>query len=146
MQRDIWYLFTAPCTGTAKITTCGTTAFNSRLAVYSLACPTTGTLVGCNNDDPNCTNGGASVTFSAFAGGSYFVRVGANSTGGAGTLTVTCTEVVPCPPDLNGDGAVTAEDLAFLLGAWGTPNADVNDDGFTDANDLAILLGAWGDC
>ena len=146
MQRDIWYLFTAPCTGTAKITTCGTTAFNSRLAVYSLACPTTGTLVGCNNDDPNCTNGGASVTFSAFAGGSYFVRVGANSTGGAGTLTVTCTEVVPCPADLNGDGAVTAEDLAFLLGAWGTPNADVNDDGFTDANDLAILLGAWGDC
>ena len=146
MQKDLWYLFTAPCSGTAKISTCGTTAFNSRLAVYNLACPPAGALVGCNNDDANCTNGGASVSFNAIAGGSYYIRVGANTTGGAGTLTTTCTVVLPCPADLSGDGIVNGEDLAALLGAWGTPNADVNEDGATDGSDLAILLGGWGNC
>jgi hypothetical protein len=146
MQRDIWYLFTAPCSGTAKATTCGTTSFDSRLAVYGVACPPAGSIVGCNNNDPNCANGGASVTFPVSAGSSYYVRVGANATGGAGTLTMTCTEVIPCPADLSGDGAVTAEDLAALLGAWGSPDGDINGDNQTDANDLAVLLGAWGDC
>jgi len=146
MQKDLWYLFTAPCSGTAKVSTCGTTAFNSRLAVYNLVCPPAGALLGCNNDDTNCTNGGASVTFNVIAGGSYYIRVGANTTGGAGTLTTTCTVVVPCPADLSGDGVVNGEDLAALLGAWGTPNADVNEDGATDGSDLAILLGGWGDC
>jgi hypothetical protein len=80
------------------------------------------------------------------AGASYYIRVGANTTGGAGTLVTTCIEVLPCPADLSGDGAVSADDLAFLLGAWGTPNADIDGDNQTDASDLAIMLGAWGDC
>ncbi|MDZ4754925.1 MAG: M12 family metallo-peptidase [Phycisphaerae bacterium] len=48
-------------------------------------------------------------------------------------------------PDLNGDGAVNAADLAVLLGAWGSSNAaaDLNNDGNVDAADLAALLGAW---
>ncbi|MEY3142491.1 MAG: hypothetical protein RLY21_984 [Planctomycetota bacterium] len=146
MQKDIWYLFTAPCTGTATASTCGTTAFNSRLAVYNLICPPTGSFLGCNNDDPACANGGASVTFNVVEGSSYHIRVGANTTGGAGTLTMTCTAIAPCPADLSGDGFVNGEDLAAVLGAWGTPNADVNDDGTTDGSDLAIVLGGWGEC
>ncbi len=55
----------------------------------------------------------------------------------------------PCLPDLDGDGAVGAGDLAALLGAWG-PNpdhpADFNGDGVVDAFDLAYLLGNWGPC
>ncbi len=47
-------------------------------------------------------------------------------------------------PDFDGDGAVGAADLAFLLGAWGTHEADLNGDATTDATDLALLLGAWG--
>jgi hypothetical protein len=50
---------------------------------------------------------------------------------------------------LDGNGAVSAFDLALLLGAWG-PNpghaADFNGDGAVDATDLAILLGNWGPC
>ncbi len=46
-------------------------------------------------------------------------------------------------PDLNGDGAVNAADLAILLGAWGTTGADLDGTGTTDAADLAALLGAW---
>ncbi len=57
-----------------------------------------------------------------------------------------CTVAAPCPADLNGDGSVTANDLAVVLGAWGTTGADLNGDGDTNAADLAVLLGAWGDC
>ncbi len=54
-----------------------------------------------------------------------------------------------CPADLDGDGEVSAADLAQLLGAWG-PNpghpADFNGDDVVNAADLAQLLGAWGPC
>lgn len=47
--------------------------------------------------------------------------------------------------DLDGNGSVSAADLAILLGAWGTDNclADLNFNGSVDASDLALLLGAW---
>ena len=73
---------------------------------------------------------------------------GACATSNAAELTVTD----PCPADFDGDGAVGAFDLAFLLGAWGLcPDpeacpADLNNDGSVGAFDLAILLGAWGLC
>lgn len=53
-----------------------------------------------------------------------------------------------CSPDLNGDGVVSASDLAALLGAWGAAGgpSDINDDGVVNALDLAAMLGAWGPC
>ncbi len=60
-----------------------------------------------------------------------------------------------CPMDLidsnNLNHEIGAEDLAFLLGAWGPCAsacciADINEDGVVDATDLALLLGAWGPC
>ncbi len=62
---------------------------------------------------------------------------------------VECLAVALCSPDLDGDGAVTAADLAMLLGSWGPcPGcpADFDGDGSVSAADLAQLLGAWGDC
>jgi hypothetical protein len=57
----------------------------------------------------------------------------------------------PCPGDLNGSNTVDAEDLAYVLFAWGTdggktPEADINDDGTVNANDLSVVLGSWGPC
>jgi hypothetical protein len=51
-----------------------------------------------------------------------------------------------CGIDLSGDGTVDANDLAVLLGDWGstTSTADFDKDGTVDASDLAIILGAWG--
>lgn len=66
-----------------------------------------------------------------------------------GLVTVDVTAVVECAADLDGDGVITAADLATLLGAWGTnPGhpADLNVDGEVNATDLAILLGAWDSC
>lgn len=46
-------------------------------------------------------------------------------------------------PDLDGDGAVGASDLARLLAAWDTAAGDLDGDGLTGAADLAALLAAW---
>ena len=52
----------------------------------------------------------------------------------------------PCAADLTGDGFVSGDDLAQLLGAWGTAGGDVTGDGTTSGDDLALVLGAWGAC
>ena len=61
-------------------------------------------------------------------------------------------QVVTCPADIDGSGAVDVKDLLFLLGAWGPcPKkrdcpADFDDSGDVDVKDLLVLLGAWGAC
>ena len=52
----------------------------------------------------------------------------------------------PCTADLNLDQTVDANDLALILGAWGTPDFDLTGDGDVAAADLALVLGAWGPC
>ncbi|MEC9372689.1 MAG: dockerin type I domain-containing protein, partial [Planctomycetota bacterium] len=54
-------------------------------------------------------------------------------------------------PDLDGDGAVNAGDLATLLSSWGACEpipaecvADLDGDGAVNAGDLATLLSRWG--
>lgn len=56
-----------------------------------------------------------------------------------------------CFADLTENGAVDADDLAVLLGAWGPCGpflcpADLDFDGDVGPGDLALLLGAWGPC
>lgn len=47
--------------------------------------------------------------------------------------------------DLNGDGVVSAPDLATLLGQWGGPGSgDLNGDGVVGGPDMAVLLSSWG--
>ncbi|MDA1007462.1 MAG: choice-of-anchor B family protein [Planctomycetota bacterium] len=50
------------------------------------------------------------------------------------------------PGDVNADGLVDGQDLALMLGAWGTANAaaDISGDGLVDGQDLAILVANWG--
>ena len=47
--------------------------------------------------------------------------------------------------DLDGDGSISASDLATMLGAWGQSGvaADLDLDGLVGASDLAALLGGW---
>ncbi len=47
--------------------------------------------------------------------------------------------------DLNGDGIVSAVDLAFVLSGWGSAaTGDIDASGTIDAVDLAYLLANWG--
>jgi hypothetical protein len=60
--------------------------------------------------------------------------------------------VCPCLGDITGDGQVSGDDLAIMLGAWGpcgncaSCDADFSGDCQVNAIDLGILLGAWGPC
>ena len=72
---------------------------------------------------------------------------------GAGRLDIAASIALAAPPfrpeDLNRDGAVNAQDIAILLGAWGPCAdcdacvADLNGDCDVGAPDIAALLSAW---
>jgi hypothetical protein len=77
--------------------------------------------------------------------GQYTV-VFTNSCGAVTSVAAAVTIDSPCAADLTGDGFVSGDDLAQLLGAWGTAGGDVTGDGTTSGDDLALVLGAWGAC
>ncbi|MHC4083034.1 MAG: GC-type dockerin domain-anchored protein [Planctomycetota bacterium] len=56
---------------------------------------------------------------------------------------------IPCPGDINGDGAVDVNDFIQILVAWGPcPGcpADINGDGVVNVQDFLALLARWGPC
>ena len=149
VYADVWFRFTAPCTGFATIDTCGS-AFNSRFSAYNGSCPTNGSgVVVCG--DEGCGDDASAQTL-VLEGQVLLIRVGSPVEGdeGSGVINILCEPIGgnDCPEDLNGDGQVDGADLGLMLGAWGTgdPDADVNDDGNVDGADLGLLLGAWGAC
>jgi hypothetical protein len=144
---DVWFEWTAPCTGFATIATCNA-AFDSRLAIYTGGCPGPGASPLICADD--VCGDDATVTFLAIAGQSFRIQVGSPDEGdeGSGVLLVACVPIGGgCPEDLNDDGGVDGADLGLLLAAWGASGGDLNDDGTTDGADLGLLLAKWGeDC
>lgn len=61
---------------------------------------------------------------------------------------VTGAEMVPCPADLNGDGAITVADVLIVLGEFGCPSncsADVDGDGAVTVGDVLAILSAFGE-
>ena len=98
---NIWYCYTAPCTGHATVSLAGS-AFDTMLAVYNgCGCdPTSGNLIKCDDDSgPGTTS---EITFPTVAGGQYLIEVGGySSETGQGVLTVSCEgEAIPGKPDL----------------------------------------------
>ncbi len=144
INKDVWFRFTAPCTGTATAATCGT-AFDTNVAVYAgAACPSGTAVVACN--DNGCGTA-SSATWDVTAGSTWYVRVGAPGTdSGAGSLVLSCS-LPPCEGDLNGDGNVDGLDLGGMLSQWGANgSADLNGDLNVDGLDLGVLLANWGAC
>jgi hypothetical protein len=109
VNQDIWYTFTAPCTGSATLDTCSAT-WDTKLAVYAgSGCPTQpGTALACNDDSCGLRS---SITWNTTANAVYKIRVGGYLTNtGAGTLNLACTAGSACyancdnstsPPILN---------------------------------------------
>jgi hypothetical protein len=65
IDSDVWFVWTAPASGSTTVSTCGQTTFDTKLAVHAgSACPVAAPL-GCN--DGACATQ-ASVTFSAVVG------------------------------------------------------------------------------
>jgi len=146
IKNDVWYLYSPACSGVATVSTCGAALFDTRLAVYSIACPSAGALLACNDNGTGCGSNTSIMSFPVAAGAAYYIRLGGLTGGGAGTMNVVCAPVTPCPDDLNEDGTVDGADLSTLLNFWGTSSADINGDGTTDGADLASLLNSWGPC
>jgi hypothetical protein len=130
-SKDVWYNFTAPCTGTVGITTCGThdtggedAGMDTVLALYP-ACPgTTGNQILCNDDATGGTcsrnDDGAirdsALIFSAVAGQTFKVRVaGFNNT--AGNFTINSFYFPPAN-DLCAN-AIDVSDGSYAFGTCG---------------------------
>jgi hypothetical protein len=87
--RDIWFSYTATCTGLANFSTCGTVDYDSRLALYSGTCDNL-SIVACNDDGPGCPGLSSSMDADVVEGQTYFLRVGGFAAAGSGTITINC--------------------------------------------------------
>ncbi len=104
IAQDLWFTWTAPYTDPgARISTCGTTTINTKIAVYAgSGCPS-GSAIACNDDSCGVQT---RVTFACTAGQQYIVQLGltnGSSTGGAGTFSIT--------PSIGGCGGNTGPDV-----------------------------------
>jgi len=92
VNNDLWFEYTATCTGQLFVDTCGT-ADDTRLAVYDVDCAAIngGALpVECNDDHGNATEAdtgntcadtlSAALSFPVVQGQTYIIRVGSFST------------------------------------------------------------------
>jgi hypothetical protein len=156
LTSDVFFEFTANCTGRMTIATCGprgaTVDFDSTIVVYG-GCTfdedapewcTATNPIACSLSSPGCPLGTSTLELDVTEGSCYRIRVG-GMVQGSGTLRIDCQAT--CLGDLDIDGVVGQADLAILLGSWGTPGpGDLDGNDQVNQADLAILLGAWGDC
>ncbi|MBK7878451.1 MAG: hypothetical protein IPJ77_22575 [Planctomycetes bacterium] len=103
IEQDVWFSWVAPVTGSIKVETCGSTAINSKIAVYAGGgCPV-GSAISCNDDACGLQT---STTFPATAGSVYSIQLGSfqGSGGGPGVIVIGPVGVPPandvmCSPE-----------------------------------------------
>ncbi|MBX3396444.1 MAG: PQQ-dependent sugar dehydrogenase [Phycisphaerae bacterium] len=93
VHRDIWFIYTATCTGDLLISNCNATNYDSKIAVYDGdVCPTTAGAIACRDDVAGCNGNSTSLTVNVIEGNNYLIRVGGwNGAQGSGTLTIACS-------------------------------------------------------
>jgi hypothetical protein len=148
---DLWYQYVAPCTGTVRASLCGTTHFDSILAVYggTTTCDCQQIFsapLACGDDTCGIGGGPSQVAVSATAGRCYLIRVaGWDGSTGYGELQISYDTFCESPPgDCDGDDRVDAHDIAHFqncyTGANGGPIppscACVNLDGDGDVDQI----------
>jgi hypothetical protein len=104
LDQDVWFVWTAGFTGTAVLTTCGTTAVDTKIAVYGVPtggpyCPGGGaTALACNDDIQALIAPGnfqSRLNWAATAGSEYLIQVGTFPAAGGGTGTFTVNPYSP---------------------------------------------------
>ena len=114
---NIWYRYTAECTGQATISLCGS-AYDTMLAVYKgdSCYPSASSLMGCNDD---ACSWQSELTVDVIAGGVYLIEVGGygNQTG-QGVLSVSCEEQVPSEPYDLGDAPDSTNNFGQTMTAY----------------------------
>jgi hypothetical protein len=95
---NIWYCYTATCTGNVDVSLCGS-AYDTKLAVYDgCTCPPT-TMLGCNDDACGGTLQ-SDLKIPVVEGNQYLIEVGGYSSY-TGTGVLSCSCYVPPPPPAN---------------------------------------------
>ena len=146
---NIWYCYTATCSGQATVSSCGSD-YITKLAVYDgCACSPLPPLLGCNGH--GCAGSlTAELKVPVTGGQPYLIEVGSSYTNyGTGVLTVSCNQVqgACC---LSGTCAVDYEANCLAQGGTYAGNNtacrpdDCNNDGSDDTCDLAA--GTSADC
>lgn len=143
VYNDIWYTWTSTFTGTLEWSNCGTSNFDSRMAVYLASeneCAiSTDSLIGCSDDgldafDNNCGNFTSRAIFPVIEGRVYKFRLGGWSPSDVGDGVFTVKRVEPVPPPAN-DNCENAA-AAFIATA---AEADAFDVAFEGTNRSATF-------
>jgi len=118
---NIWYCYTASCTGDVTVSLLGS-SFDTVLAVYKgCGCyPTAGNMIGCNDDSGASQQ--SEITFAATAGSQYLIEVGGyGSETGQGLLSIGCEPAVsPSKSDL-GDASDSTNNFGRSMTAYPVP-------------------------
>ncbi len=151
-EHDAWFCYTAPCTATITVTTCGAVNYDVRLAAYvGCGCPASNAdLLACSDDAAGCSDFGASLSFDVTTGQTYLIRVGGfGQSTGDGLLIIDCN----IAGDVNCDLIVDETDIAAFVLALADPagyalahpdchigTADLNGDGAPDGADIQVFV------
>ncbi len=132
---DVWFCYTAPVSGEATASLCGTD-FDTRIQVYDgCTCDPVGTMIGEDDDDCDADPGSglaSTFTFACSAGQTYLVRVGGYSANvGDGVLTMSsidisdgacCFDDGTCDGPMTDEACTTAGGSSWLAGETCDPN------------------------
>ena len=94
---NIWYCYTASCTGEVTVSLLGS-SFDTKLGVYKgcVCNPASNDLIECNDDFDSSRQ--SQITFEATAGAKYLVEIGGySSETGQGVLNIECASSGPPP-------------------------------------------------
>jgi glucose/arabinose dehydrogenase len=151
--HDIWYDYTATCTGDLTVSTCNQANYDSDLVIYTGCDCGTMTFLDCNDDAGGCSGFSSEMEVAVVGGQCYKVRIGGYQSGdqGIGTLTIAC-DGVPVP--VCGDGNIDpGEECDPPNGTTCDANCmiafdDCNNNGIDDLDDIANCSNdpACGDC
>ncbi|TDJ76342.1 MAG: hypothetical protein E2O39_03400 [Planctomycetota bacterium] len=99
VRRDVWFDFTAPLTDGYKVSLCGGTTLDTRLAVYDGLDCVNFPLIECNVNA--CVSSQSQLSFLGLAGQHYLIRVGSRQVGtsGSGTFDITQEPCLVAPDD-----------------------------------------------
>ncbi|MDP6539526.1 MAG: hypothetical protein QF903_07690 [Planctomycetota bacterium] len=107
---DVWFAWTADCSGPTEVSTCAGASHDTKIAAYQgNGCPTSGLALACNDDTCGLQS---TINFQAQQGSTYTLQIGSfpGATAGSGSfsvLTSPCDGGGPGTADCFGDGAGT---------------------------------------
>ncbi len=114
---NIWYCYTATCTGDATFSLCGS-EFDTKIAVYDGCGCDTFNMLGCNDDSCGLQS---ELTVPVVAGNTYLVEIGGfGGDTGAGVLNISCGQgaMGACCVETDCIGDMQEADCIAAGGTW----------------------------